>query len=115
MWRARCNDYVSKPFDRLELLARITTQLRVKEAARAEGESAKSMGLLQRMLPAHVINKLKNNPSKSLIENHAALTVVDVTIVGYTEIMASLPTMEVFSALPTLDLLLLSLFVVPCA
>lgn len=32
-------DYVSKPFNRLELLARISTQLRVKDAWREEVQS----------------------------------------------------------------------------
>eukprot|EP00961_Rhodomonas_salina_P193589 2613605-Rhodomonas_salina.2 len=48
-----CNDYIVKPFNRLELIARISTQLRVKDALRAEVDNAKSTQLLQKMLPDH--------------------------------------------------------------
>eukprot|EP00961_Rhodomonas_salina_P143657 1933286-Rhodomonas_salina.7 len=51
MWMTRAWCGVRQPFNRLELLARVSTQLRVTEASRVEVENALSTRLLERMLP----------------------------------------------------------------
>jgi len=93
-----CNDYVSKPFSRLELLARISTQLRLKHAWETEIENARSTRLLQRMLPEHVISKLKNDPSL-IVEEHKNVTVLFSDIVGYTTMASQLPALELIQML----------------
>lgn len=95
---AGCNDYVSKPFNRLELLARIATQLRVKDAWKTDLENARSTKLLQRMLPEHVIAKLKQN-SGLIVEEHKEVSILFADIVGYTTMAASVPPMELINML----------------
>ena len=50
--QAGANDYVTKPFNRNELVARIETQLRLKRVWRVELEAKRSNALLQELLPA---------------------------------------------------------------
>lgn len=49
------NDYVTKPFSRNELVARIETQLRLKKVWRVELEAKRSNALLQEILPVRKI------------------------------------------------------------
>lgn len=54
-------DYVSKPFQKEEVLARVTTHITLREAKRCiEAEREKSEKLLQTMLPRRVAEELKN-------------------------------------------------------
>lgn len=99
---AGCNDYVSKPFNRVELLARISTQLRVRDAARAEVNHVRSAKLLQKMLPEHVIAKLTTSPSM-IVEEHRGVSMLFACIIGYSTLSATLPTMELIQMLNQLN------------
>jgi len=50
--RQQCNDWIHKPYDRAELVARVRTQLRLKETLRATGEAVVPRGLLLALIPA---------------------------------------------------------------
>lgn len=54
-----------QPFKRLEILARIETQLKIKKLWKVEMEAAKSYNLLKKMLPESIIQRL--NMGQSLI------------------------------------------------
>ena len=90
------NDYVCKPFRKLELVARIKTQLKLRLAWRSELEREKSDDLLGKMLPHHVISRLKDQNSlgdwNALAEEHANTTILFSDIVGFTSLAASVPT-----------------------
>ena len=90
------NDYVTKPFKKLELLARIDTQLRLAEAWQQELEREKSDLLLKKMLPHHIITKLREpGHSGQIAQEHECVTVLFSDIVGFTALTASVPTHEV--------------------
>ncbi|HUX40661.1 MAG TPA: adenylate/guanylate cyclase domain-containing protein [Rectinemataceae bacterium] len=59
-FRAGAVDYVSKPFQREEVVARVGTHLRLREAQRSvESEREKSERLLEALLPASIAAELK--------------------------------------------------------
>ena len=49
------NDYVKKPFNGAEVLARIQTQLRLRDMWKAEVDATRSQELLNKMLPPHIM------------------------------------------------------------
>jgi DNA-binding response OmpR family regulator len=79
------NDYVTKPYGKLEILARIDTQLQLKKSWKAEMEREKSDALLNKMLPDHVITQLKEKGSegRNVIANeHPFVCVLFSDVVG---------------------------------
>lgn len=63
-FRAGAVDYVSKPFQKEEVVARVGTHLRLREAQReAERERAKSDKLLEALLPGSVAAELRERGS----------------------------------------------------
>ncbi|GAQ88354.1 hypothetical protein KFL_004210020 [Klebsormidium nitens] len=89
--RAGSNDYLTKPFKRLEILARIEVQLKIKRLWRVEIEAKKSYQLLKKMLPDSIIERL--SAGQSLIaDSHKEVTILFSDIVGFTEISGSSAT-----------------------
>ena len=94
------NDYICKPFRKLELLARIDTQLRLRRAWQVEIEREKSEVLLRRMLPHHIIQRLSEPGHNGVIaDQHAHVAVLFTDIVGFTAMSARLPTIEIIEML----------------
>ena len=94
------NDYICKPFRKLELLARIDTQLRLRRAWQVEIEREKSEVLLRRMLPHHIIQRLSEPGHNGVIaDQHEHVAVLFADIVGFTAMSARLPTIEIIEML----------------
>ena len=91
---AGCNDYVTKPFRRQEILARIETQLKLKDMWRLELKEAKSSMLLQEMLPRNIIDQLSAG-QRMIADAHENVTILFSDIVGFTTLAASMSTAEV--------------------
>eukprot|EP00898_Chlorokybus_atmophyticus_P005234 jgi/Chlat1/5711/Chrsp38S05552 len=96
--KAGSNDYVTKPFNRTEMLARIQTQLKLKDAWRIEVEAARHVQLLQKMLPMPIITRLQSGQTM-ISDSHEDVTVLFTDIVGFTTIASSTPTMSVIHML----------------
>ncbi len=83
-FRSGAVDYVSKPFQKEEVVARVSTHLRLRQALRAvELERAKSERLLLNILPEAVADELKEKGSSDP-EYHAEASVLFADIVGFT-------------------------------
>jgi adenylate cyclase len=73
-------DYVSKPFNAHELLARVNTHLSI-DRLRRENER-----LLLNILPAPIADRLKKSGEELIADNFAEVTVLFADIVGFTQI-----------------------------
>mgnify|MGYP000503876322 CR=1 FL=1 len=64
--RSGANDYITKPFNRNELVARIEMQLRLKHVWRVEHDAHRSNKLLQELLPVrcfHFVSSTTPGPN----------------------------------------------------
>lgn len=95
-------DYVSKPFQKEEVLARVSTHITLREAKRCiEAEREKSERLLHTMLPLRVAEELKNTGTSEpeLFEN---VSVFFSDFVNFTENSRTLSPKELIGELNTL-------------
>lgn len=91
---AGANDYISKPLRQVELLARINTQLKVKDSIKAQFEARSHRNLLTKMLPPRIIRMLKDG--RNLIaEEHDEVTILFSDVQGFTAMSAALPTTSI--------------------
>jgi len=98
-FRAGAVDYVSKPFQKEEVVARVTTHLRLRQALRAvEEERAKSERLLRNILPDPVAAELKERGT-SEPEFHSEVSVLFADIVGFTAKAAALSPKQLIAEL----------------
>eukprot|EP00750_Incisomonas_marina_P005940 INCI14243.3.p1 GENE.INCI14243.3~~INCI14243.3.p1 ORF type:complete len:1026 (+),score=190.52 INCI14243.3:229-3306(+) len=77
-FKAGANDYVTKPYKRTELLARVDTQLRLKEVWRTEIEAEKTDDMLRQVLPAHMLSRLKSGELIADAHNNLTVLVADI-------------------------------------
>jgi adenylate cyclase len=92
-------DYVSKPFQREEVVARVSVHLRLRRALReVEEERAKSERLLLNILPEAVARELKERGSSDP-EYHADVSVLFADIAGFTEKASKLAPKELVAEL----------------
>lgn len=89
------NDYVKKPFNGAEVLARIQTQLRLRDTWKAEVDATRSQELLNKMLPPHIMTTLKSGNCDMIAEEHENVTILFSDIVSFTTIAASYTTKEI--------------------
>ena len=96
-------DYIAKPFSKLELLARLDTQLNLRRSWQLELERERSDVLLREMLPHHIISRLMC-PSfvrgkDCIADEHKAVVVLFSDVVGFTSLAAKTPTPEIIRLL----------------
>lgn len=96
-----CNDYVSKPFKRLELLARISLQVRMLRYHQREVEARQNERILTEILPKSVIERLKNGTTR-IADKLDNVTILFSDIVGFTSLTASVSTIDIISMLDDL-------------
>jgi class 3 adenylate cyclase len=92
------NDYISKPFDAEELLARVRTALIIKQGTEArvnaERYIERQRSLLHHMLPCHIADRLLSHPDAMIAESHNEVTFLFSDIVGWTNIVDALSSEE---------------------
>ncbi|MBU0935820.1 MAG: response regulator [Spirochaetes bacterium] len=92
-------DYVSKPFQKEEVLARVGTHLRLRQALRAvEAERQKSEGLLRALLPEPVAAELKERGSCEP-RSFPAVSILFSDLVNFTSIAGRLEPRQLISEL----------------
>jgi adenylate cyclase len=81
-------DYLAKPFDYRELVARIQTRLRAKqEADRLRAAQRAIRGTFERYVPGHVVEQLLANPTQvSLGGKQQVVTILFADLRGYTSL-----------------------------
>jgi class 3 adenylate cyclase len=85
-------DYLAKPFDHRELLARIETRLRAKQQAdRLRTTQQTIRATFERFVPAHVVQRLLDDPSQvSLGGTEQMVTILFADLRGYTALAETL-------------------------
>lgn len=92
-------DYVSKPFQKEEIIARVTTHIHLREARRSiEAERQKSERLLHTILPQRVADELKND-RKSEPELFDEVSIFFSDFVNFTEKARTLSAKELIGEL----------------
>ncbi|KAI8474106.1 MAG: hypothetical protein J3K34DRAFT_495844 [Monoraphidium minutum] len=95
------DDYVSKPFKRSELAARIRAHIRARDAF-AEQQAADQQWMLQHnLLPRNVQRKLRAGETV-VAEHHGAATVLWAEVVGLPRLAAEVPPLELVVMLNSL-------------
>lgn len=93
-----CNDYISKPFNRLELLARVEAQLRLSQMFQLELDHEKSELLLSNIMPRHIHEQLKSG--KTLIaDKYESVSILFSDIVNFTTLAHNCDTPKVVQIL----------------
>jgi hypothetical protein len=92
-------DYIKKPFQRNELLARINTQLQLRNAWKAQLHATMSDTLLQQILPLNIIRRLQSG-AKMIADDHPHTSILFSDVVGFTTLASVLPTKQVCMPLP---------------
>ncbi|KAF6254791.1 hypothetical protein COO60DRAFT_286934 [Scenedesmus sp. NREL 46B-D3] len=95
------NDFLIKPLRRIELLARVNSQVMIKQSLRREAESRSHYELLVQVLPPHIIERLAAGQAY-IPEQHEQVTILFSDIVGFTELCSLWPTQQVVAMLDML-------------
>lgn len=77
-FKAGANDYLTKPYKRQELLARVETQLRLKDVWRQEIEAERTDALLQQLMPSSVLPRFKSGEVVADVHSNLTVLVADV-------------------------------------
>lgn len=102
--RKGCNDFIRKPYQRDELLARIGSQLRLRNdsswlaeimRSRDGAGDKESLRLLKNILPESIIQRIQSGQN-FVADSHRHVCVLFTDIVGFTNMSAQMPTAEVF-------------------
>ncbi len=94
-------DYLAKPFDYRELMARIKTRLRAKEETdRLRAAQRAIRETFERYVPAHVVERLLADPTRvSLGGSQQEVTILFADLRGYTSLAESLPPEQLLDVL----------------
>jgi len=98
------NDYVSKPFKKVELLARVRTQIQLKQTWQKEMREAEELRLLHRILPVSVTSRLLQG-EHLIADSLDGVTILFADIVGFHALASEMST-------PNLILLLNEIFAI---
>jgi adenylate cyclase len=87
------DDYVAKPFDHRELLARVRTRLRAKqETDRLRAAEKTIRETFERYVPPHVVEQLLADPTQVMLGGaQQTVTVLFADLRGYTALAETLP------------------------
>mmetsp|Transcript_40304 Transcript_40304/g.67555 ORF Transcript_40304/g.67555 Transcript_40304/m.67555 type:complete len:1397 (+) Transcript_40304:190-4380(+) len=88
------NDYITKPLQQHELMARVDMQLKLKELYSVELEKNMLNNLLSKMLPTRIISQLKRGQNL-IAEEHEETSILFSDIVGFTTLASNISTQEV--------------------
>ncbi|MBU0926741.1 MAG: response regulator [Spirochaetes bacterium] len=98
-FRSGAVDYVSKPFQKEEVVARVGTHLRLRQALRnVEAERGKSDRLLEAILPAAIAAELKET-GRSEPRSFSDISVLFTDLVDFTRQAAELSPVELIAEL----------------
>jgi adenylate cyclase len=94
-------DYLAKPFDYRELVARIQTRLRAKqETDRLRAAQRAVRETFERFVPAHVVERLLADPTRvSLGGRQQMITILFADLRGYTALAETLPPEQLVEVL----------------
>ena len=97
---AGANDYIVKPLRRMELIARINTQLALKHSLYMALEAAYDIKLLHDILPDDIIHSLRTvQGEESISKYHEHVTVLFSDIVGFTTLSSQWKTEQIIAML----------------
>ena len=96
-----CNDYVTKPFKQMELITRMSLQLRIIQFHKREMEARQNEQILNEILPASIIQRLKDGQT-NIADELEEVTILFSDICGFTELAAQSTTLAVIHMLDTL-------------
>ncbi|KAK9826256.1 hypothetical protein WJX74_003071 [Apatococcus lobatus] len=104
-----CNDFISKPIKRKELLARIDVHLRLKADASwvhglmsgSTANDAEAMEILKSILPERIIHRLQEG-QRIIGDSHPHVVILFSDIVGFSTMATEMPAVEVFMMLTNL-------------
>lgn len=98
-FKAGAVDYVSKPFQKEEVIARVTTHLKLRQAQKAiEIEQQKSENLLKNVLPIAVVNELKET-GKSVPQSFSDVSILFSDIIDFTQSSSNLDPISLIEEL----------------
>ncbi|KAG2441227.1 hypothetical protein HYH02_010070 [Chlamydomonas schloesseri] len=88
-------DYITKPFQPQEVMARVETQLRLfmGEVAQLQEAAERNMALLRQILPPHILAPLRGG-TRVLVEKFADVAVLCADVVGFSSLAASADTAD---------------------
>ncbi|KAF4709517.1 hypothetical protein FOZ63_034139 [Perkinsus olseni] len=77
----KCNDYVTKPFEKSELLARINTQVKLRQMVNHQARHRMAVEVLQRILPPASAKRIIDGVYDDF-ENYREVTIVTCVLEG---------------------------------